>query len=310
MTAQRSGAQPRLTHGMAGRRQVLLGLCASVAAAATSAAGASAASSASSVVAEELRTLERQTGGRIGLAACSTAGGALISHRADERFAMCSTFKLMLAAAILARVDAGQLRLDLPMHYSRDSLLAHSPVTLAHVDQGALPLEDMARAVVEESDNTAANALLALIGGPQAYTRFLRTLGDRVTRLDRIELALNSNLPNDVRDTTAPSAMLADMNQVLIGRTLSAESRERLLGWLRDCSTGRERLRAQLPPGWSAGDKTGTGNRGANNDLAIFWPPSGAPILVACFLTDSQQPAAVLNAAHARIGAAVANALA
>jgi beta-lactamase class A len=145
-------------------------------------------------------------------------------------------------------VDAQQLRLDQLIRYSRDSLLANSPLTTAHVDAGALSLGEMARAVVEVSDHTAANQLLALVGGPQAYTRFLRGLGDRVTRLDRIELALNSNLPHDVRDTTTPDAMLADMHKVLIGGTLTPASRERLLGWLRDCRTGGERLRAQLPP--------------------------------------------------------------
>jgi beta-lactamase class A len=213
------------------------------------------------------------------------------------------------AAAILARIDAAQLRPDQLVHYSRDDLLGTSPVTTAHADEGALSLEEMAQAVVEVSDNTAANKLLALIGGPAGYTHFLRTLGDHDTRLDRIELELNSNLPHDVRDTTTPHAMLADMSQVLLGDTLSAASRGRLLGWLKACRTGRERLRAQLPVGWSAGDKTGTGDRGANNDLAIFWPPAGAPLLLACYLSGSQQPAAVLNGAHAHIGAVVANAL-
>jgi beta-lactamase class A len=305
MTRRERSGPGGQSHSSASRRQVLVGLCAGLAT-----AGSSLAASGRDAALEELSLLERQIGGRIGVAACSTARDVRITHRANERFAMCSTFKLLLAAAILARVDAQQLRLDQLIRYSRDSLLANSPLTTAHVDAGALSLGEMARAVVEVSDNTAANQLLALVGGPQGYTRFLRGLGDGVTRLDRIELALNSNLPHDVRDTTTPDAMLADMHKVLISGTLAPASRERLLGWLRDCRTGGERLRAQLPPGWSAGDKTGTGDRGANNDLAIFWPPSGAPLLVASYLTDSQQPAAALNAVQARIGAIVANALA
>lgn len=304
MTAQWRSYQRR-GEGIASRRQVLAGLCAGLAVSTSAIA-----TTARDAVGEELALLERRIGGRIGLAACSSTGNRRIDYRGHERFAMCSTFKLMLAAAILARVDAAQLRPDQLVHYSRDDLLVNSPVTTAHVDEGALPLEEMAQAVVEMSDNTAANQLLALVGGPPGYTRFLRTLGDPTTRLDRNELALNSNLPHDVRDSTTPHAMLADMNKVLLGDTLSAGSRARLLGWLKDCRTGRERLRAQLPSGWSAGDKTGTGDRGANNDLAIFWPPAGSPLLVACYLTGSQQPAAELNAAHARIGAIVANALA
>src|SRR5215469_8368785 len=199
MTAYRRSSRARQGYGTASRRRVLLGLCAGLATARSSLA-----TTPLDAVSEELMRLERQTGGRIGLAACSTASGARIAHRADERFAMCSTFKLLLAAAILAEVDAARLRLDQVIRYSRDSLLANSPVTTAHVDEGALSLEEMARSVVEESDNTAANQLLALIGGPSGYTRFVRALGDRVTRLDRVELALNSNLPHDVRDTTTP----------------------------------------------------------------------------------------------------------
>jgi len=304
MTAPARSSGTWQNRSIASRRVVVLGLAAGLATATSAIAAA-----ARDAVSEELAILERQIGGRIGLAVCSAANGARIDYRTDERFAMCSTFKLMLAAVILARVDAGQLRLDQRIRYTPDSLLANSPVTTAHVDEGSLSLQEMAQAVVEVSDNSAANLLLALIGGPAGYTRYLRGLGDRVTRLDRVELALNSNLPRDVRDTTTPRAMLADMNRVLLGGALSAASRERLLGWLKYCGTGCERLRAQLPQGWSAGDKPGTGDRGAHNDLAIFWPPAGAPLLLACYLTDSRQPAAVLNAAHARIGAVVANAL-
>jgi beta-lactamase class A len=257
----------------------------------------------------QLSSLEQEIGGRIGLAALDTGSGVDLGHRADERFAMCSTFKLMLAAAVLARVDAGELHLDQTVRYGRADLLSTSPVSAAHVESGALSIEALAQAVVEVSDNTAANQLLALIGGPPGYTSYVRSIGDTHTRLDRIELALNSNLPGDARDTTLPSAMLADMTRTLTGNALSAASRERLLQWMKNCQTGRERLRAQLPAGWEAGDKTGTGARGAVNDLAILWPPKRAPILIACYLTGSERPTESLNGVHARIGALVARTL-
>jgi beta-lactamase class A len=222
---------------------------------------------------------------------------------------MCSTFKLALAAAVLARVDAGSVKLDQPVSYTRADLLAHSAVTEAHVNEGALPLETMLQAMIEDSDNTAANQLLGGIGGPGAYTDFLRGLGDGRTRLDRIELALNSNMRGDPRDTTTPSAMLADMNKLLFGTVLSGESRERLLSWMRQCRNGRDRLRAGLPAGWQAADKPGTGERGALNDLAVFWAPDGASILVACYMDGSSRPVSELSDAHAGIGSLVAGAL-
>lgn len=254
----------------------------------------------------ELAGLELELGGRLGLAVLDIADGRRIEHRADERFAMCSTFKLTLAAMVLSRVDGGALGLDQVIHFDGSRVLPHSPVTEVHASTARLPLETILKAAIELSDNTAANALLALMGGPPAYTAYLRGLGDTVTRLDRIELELNSNEPRDARDTTTPRAMLADMRRTLLGDALGARSRSRLIQWMRDCTTGEDRLRARLPAGWQAGDKTGTGDHGAVNDLAIFWPPGSGPILVACYLTGSSASVERLSAAHAQIGALLA----
>lgn len=222
---------------------------------------------------------------------------------------MCSTFKLMLAAAILSRIDSGSISLQDFVHFSKGDLLPNSPVTELHLREGCLPVEALAKAVVEASDNLAANKLLTMLDGPGGYTRYLRGLGDPLTRLDRKELALNSNLPGDPRDTTTPVAMLSDMEVVLVGNALSLSARERLIDWMRNCRTGRARLRAGIPSGWRAGDKTGTGARGAVNDLAIFWPPGRQPILVTCYLTDSARDGDYLNSVHARIGKWVASTL-
>lgn len=294
-----------MTHRFsASRRRTLQGLGTALAATALGVRAAD-----RKALVELVAQLEAATGGRIGLGVLDTATGERFGHRADERFTMCSTFKLMLAAAILARIDAGTLNPGQRVPYSRESLLSNSPITASHVAEGTLPLEDLTRAVIEVSDNTAANLLLGLVGGPPGYTQFLRGLGDAITRLDRTEPALNSNLPGDPRDTTSPAAMAGDMQKVLLGTALSKSSRERLLGWMRDCRTGRERLRAKLPAGWTAGDKTGTGDRGAVNDLAIFWPPGPAPILIACYLSGSTRPVSELAAVHARIGALIVEAL-
>ena len=252
--------------------------------------------------------MEARLGGRIGVAAVDTNSGARLAHRGDERFAMCSTFKWMLAAAVLARSDRRSGILERHLFFGPKDLLAHSPVTAQHAAEGSLPVVELCKAAVETSDNTAANALLKFIGGPAALTHYLRSIGDRTTRLDRVELSLNSNIPGDPRDTTTPNAMIATMQTILIGNALTAASREMLLTWLKNCQTGLQRLRAGLPPAWTAGDKTGTGERGAANDDAIIWPPGRPPILIAAYLSDSRASPAALDAAHARIGALVADA--
>jgi beta-lactamase class A len=242
----------------------------------------------------------------VGVYAFDTGSGRELAHRADERFAMCSTFKWVLAANILALIDGGRLSLQERVSYGPQDLLEYAPVARDHVGEGFMTVEALARAMVVISDNTAANLLLAKVGGPAGFTQFARSMGDDVTRLDRDEPSLNSNLPGDPRDTTSPRAMLGLMRRALCGDALSNASRELLSAWLRDCETGKSRLRAGLPVAWIVGDKTGTGNRGATNDVAIATPPGRAPILIAAYLSESTAAPAALQAAHAQIARLVA----
>ena len=250
--------------------------------------------------------MEQRLGGRVGVFMLDSGTGTSLQHRADERFAMCSTFKWGLAAAVLAGCDRGELALSEPIAFGREDLLEYAPVTRSRVAEGRMMVEDLARAAVTVSDNTAANLLLARIGGPPGLARFFRGFGDNVTRLDRNEPTLNTNLAGDPRDTTSPRAMVGALANVLGSRVLATTSRERLIGWLVDTRTGLARLRAGLPPGWRAGDKTGTGNNGACNDVAVIWPPQGAPRFVAAYLSESVASLEELEAAHAEIGRLVA----
>jgi beta-lactamase class A len=280
------------------RRQFLVGTfgVAACSSARLAAPGASPARAPRSLV-----EIEASVGGRVGVFAVDTGTGRQFAQRADERFAMCSTFKWVLAAAVLARADHAQLSLDERVAYGPSDLLEYAPFARAHLAEGALTVEALARAAVTVSDNTAANLLLAKIGGPDGLTRFVRALGDRVTRLDRTEPTLNSNEPGDPRDTTSPRAMAALMSRILCGDALSDPSRGRLLSWLHDCETGKERLRAGFPANWIVGDKTGTGARGATNDVAIAKPPGRAPILVAAYMSEGGAGPAALQAAHADV---------
>lgn len=255
-----------------------------------------------------LAEIERRLGGRLGVLALDTGTGARIGWRTGERFPMCSSFKWLLAAAVLARVDAGRERLDRQIRYGAADVLGHAPVTRAHLAHGALSVRELCAAAVEVSDNGAANLLLRTLGGPQGLTHWLRSIGDPATRLDRMELALNSSIPGDPRDTTTPDAMVGSMQRVLLGPVLSAASRQELLGWLEACRTGENRLRAGLPRDWRVGDKTGTaGNRYAStNDLAIAWPPGRAAILIFGYSTAGPASVEAREAALAEVGRVVA----
>ncbi len=234
-----------------------------------------------------LRELERRNGGRLGVALLDTASGRRVAHRGDERFPMCSTFKFLAAALMLARVDRGEDRLDRRIVFAESDLVPYSPATKEHAGPGGMTVDAICAAAVTLSDNTAGNLMLASFGGPAGLTAFVRGLGDPVTRLDRIETELNEGAPGDPRDTTSPLAMLGTMQKVVAGNVLSAGSRERLIGWLVANKTGDKRLRAGLPAAWRVGDKTGTGGNGSANDIAVAWPPGRAPVFIAAYYTGS-----------------------
>ncbi len=236
-----------------------------------------------------LAQIEENAQGRLGVAMLDTGSGLALGWRQDEHFAMCSTFKLPLAAWILALVDQGRERLDARVQYSEAELVEYSPVSGPKAGAGGgLTVGELCSATVSLSDNSAANILLARHGGPAALTAWLRSQGDSISRLDRMEPMLNEAAVGDVRDTTTPLAMLYTMQRLVLGNALSPTSRATLQRWLIETSTGDRRLRAGAP-GWKAGDKTGSaGASGTANDIGVLWPPAGgAPVLVSCYLTRS-----------------------
>lgn len=228
-----------------------------------------------------IKALEKN-GARIGVAALDTGSGKGVFWREGERFVMCSTFKLSLVAATLAKVDKGSEHLDRLVRYGADAPLGVSPETRKHVGHG-MTVSALCAAAVLFSDNGAANLLLKALGGPQALTRFWHGIGDETTRLDDYELKLN--VPDGERNTTTPTAMMANVRQMVLDDVLTQTSRARLSGWMHASTTGANRIRAGLPQSWDWGDKTGTSAEqyGLVNDIGITTPPGRKPILVACY---------------------------
>ena len=253
--------------------------------------------------AARLAALEHQHGGRLGVAILDAGSGARVAWRADERFLMCSTFKLLLVAAVLKKVDSGTEQLDRRIVFGRDALLEYAPVAKQHVGPPGMTIAQLCEAAVTLSDNTAANLLLASIGGPSGVTHYARTLDDKLTRLDHEEPELNRWNADD--DTTTPWAMLEDMHELLLGDALSQTSRGQLLRWLMANKTGDDSLRAGLPPDWREGDKTGSGNT-ANNDVAILWPPRRKPLLVTTYYDNAHADTSARKAVLAEVGRIVA----
>lgn len=229
-------------------------------------------------------------GARLGVYALDTGSGKELRHRADERFPVCSTFKLLLAAAILKQSASQTGLLEQKIRYAPGDLVSYSPVTEKHTADG-MSVAELCAAALQYSDNTAGNLLLKILGGPPALTAFARAIGDRKFRLDRWETVLNTAIPGDVRDSSTPAAMGQSLKRTVLGNVLPEAQRSQLQDWLRGNTTGAARIQAGIPGDWKIGDKTGSGDYGTTNDVAVLWPPAGKPLVLAVYLTQKTRDA-------------------
>ncbi|EPY7166855.1 SHV family class A beta-lactamase [Klebsiella pneumoniae] len=254
---------------------------------------------------EQIKLSESQLSGRVGMIEMDLASGrTLTAWRADERFPMMSTFKVVLCGAVLARVDAGDEQLERKIHYRQQDLVDYSPVSEKHLADG-MTVGELCAAAITMSDNSAANLLLATVGGPAGLTAFLRQIGDNVTRLDRWETELNEALPGDARDTTTPASMAATLRKLLTSQRLSARSQRQLLQWMVDDRVAGPLIRSVLPAGWFIADKTGAGERGARGIVALLGPNNKAERIVVIYLRDTPASMPERNQQIAGIGAAL-----
>ncbi|MEU1521478.1 class A beta-lactamase [Nocardia rhamnosiphila] len=253
-----------------------------------------------------LMTLQAKYNVLFGIAAVDTRGGRTFEWNADDRFALCSTFKVYAVAAILRLAERKQLDLNDKVPITRQDIVMSSPVVSDHVGE-LMSYYELSRAALVRSDNTAANLLLRRLGGPGAVTEFARSINDSQTRLDRWEPELNEARAGDPRDTGTASALAAGYRKLILGDGLSTEYRRMLTSWMRSSVTSRQRLRAGLPVGWVAADKTGSGAYGTANDAGVVWSPTGSSLVLVVFSrsTTGYPMAAGADAAVADATAAV-----
>ncbi|MGO3841375.1 MAG: class A beta-lactamase [Alcaligenes pakistanensis] len=239
---------------------------------------------------------------RVGLAVLDTADGQRWQYRADERFPMASTSKALICAALLAR---GQGAMKTAWLVQQEAIQSYAPTTEKLIGE-YVPAAQLCAITMRNSDNTAANGVLEMLGGPAAVTSFVRTVGDSVTRLDRNEPTLNEARPGDPRDTTTPQAMVQTLQNLVLGDALEPHARERLIAWLRNNKVGGPLLRAGVPEDWTMADRTGAGGFGTRGVVAVIWPPKRAPLIAAVYVTETEASMEDSNTAIAMIGKAIA----
>jgi beta-lactamase class A len=248
--------------------------------------------------------IERSAGGPIGISLLDTHTGERFGHRANDRFPLCSTFKLLLAARLLHGADKQQWAMSERLPVTKADMLFNAPFTEKRIG-GSASLLELAEAMAVLSDNPAANIALARVGGPGALTSWLRSVGDTATRLDRNEPEMNNETPGDPRDTSTPAAMLATSRALVEGRILSPAARRTLFGWMAASKTADTMIRAALPLGWQEANKTGAGSWRARNIVSVITPPGRKPIWVAAYLFAAKSELAERNRQFVPLGRAI-----
>ena len=238
----------------------------------------------------KLAELEASSGGRIGVYAINTANHSIIQYRAQERFPFQSTFKVMGVSAVLKKSMTDPHLLQKKITYNKQDLVFWSPITEQHLAHG-MTISELCAATLKFSDNTAINLLMKNLSGPKAVTAFARSIDDKTFRLNSWETELNSN-PSELRDSSTPAAMGKSLQQLTLGNVLASSQRNQLVAWMKNNTTGNDRIRAGVPKGWVVADKTGSGGYGITNDIGVIWPPEHAPIVVAIYFVQKNKDAA------------------
>ncbi|MGW4740558.1 class A beta-lactamase [Nocardia xishanensis] len=301
-----------LTHpGPLGRRRLLAAVAVSALSLATAACGSgtdvsAAANTTPAAATTSFTEMEAKHSARLGVYAIDTGSGRTVAHRDGERFPIASTFKGLACGALLRDHPLSTGYFDQVIHYSRSEIVVNSPVTEQRVDTG-MTVAELCEAAITVSDNAAGNQLLKLLGGPEGFTAFLRSIGDTTSRLDRWEPELNTAVPGDERDTTTAAALATDYRNLVLGEVLAEPERVQLKSWLIASRTGADRIRAALPADWTVGNKTGSPAYGSALDVAIVWPPGRSPLVIAVLSTKFEQNAKadnplVAEAARAAVG--------
>ncbi|MDT3496016.1 class A beta-lactamase [Bacillus toyonensis] len=232
--------------------------------------------------------LEKEYDAKLGIYALDTGTNQTVAYHSDDRFAFASTSKSLAVGALLRKNSLEAL--DQKITYTHEDLSNYNPITEKHVDTG-MTLKELADASVRYSDSTAHNLILKQLGGPSAFEKILREMGDTVTTSERFEPELNEVYPGETHDTSTPEAIAKTLQSFTLGTALPIEKRELLVDWMKRNTTGDKLIRAGVPKGWEVADKTGAGSYGTRNDIAIIWPPNKKPIVLAILSNHDKEDA-------------------
>jgi len=256
------------------------------------------------IIDNRLHAIEREYHLQIGVYAFDTNNEKIIAYHANDRFPFQSTCKFIGVSALLAKDTETRLLKKKILMRPQDILFWH-PISGKYVNQ-KVRLQTLAEGAISYSDNPAINIIIREIGGLKAMNQFAHSIGNASFKMENYEINLNSR-PDTDADTSTPQDMALSVKKILLGTVLNAQNRALLLDWMKNNTTGYNRIRAGVPIGWSVADKTGSGNYGIANDIGIAWSPACKPIILSIFTFSDKSNAKPNDKVIANITRAIFN---
>jgi len=241
-----------------------------------------------STIDKQLKKIEDTYQVKVGVYAIDTNSDKNIAYNADKRFPFQSTCKFMGVSALLAK-DTKKPILQKAVTVTPQDMLFWHPISGQYLNKKTT-LQTLAEGAISYSDNPAINIIIRNLGGLDSVNQFARNLGNQSFVIKHYEVNLNSN-PKKVDDTSTPKDMGLSVEKILLGDVLTKRNKALLINWMRNNTTGYNRIRAGVPLGWTVADKTGSGSFGVANDIGIAWSPMCKPVVLSIF-TYSSKPSA------------------
>lgn len=255
-------------------------------------------------VEKEIKSIEKKLSAQVGVTILSVETGESWDYKGNETFPLTSTFKTIACAKLLHDYDSGSLDINNKVKVKESDIVEYSPVMKNYIDQ-EITLSHACQSTMYTSDNTAANIIIKSVGGTQSITNFVRNIGDKQTRLDRIEPELNEGASNDPRDSTTPNAISNTLNKLLFSSVLSNSSKNKLKEWMINNQVTGRLLRSVLPEKWGIADRSGAGGFGARSITAIVWPQKESPIILSIYIAQTDASMDERNKAIVTIGKSI-----
>jgi len=252
--------------------------------------------------------------GRVGVSAAALETGETIaSLNFQDHFPMQSVYKLPISMAVMKQVDAGKIKLDQKVAVTRSDFVRvgqYSPIRDRNPNGVEITVSELLRFAISESDGTASDVLMKLVGGPQAVRAYLAELSVTDMIVLNSEKEIGQDWQVQYRNFSTPDAAIALLRALHEKRGLSESSQALLLKYMIESTPGAKRLKGLLPAGTSVAHKTGTsgtekGITAATNDIGIITLPNGKHLAIAVFVSDSPSDEATREGVIAKIAKAV-----